>query len=279
MAELEEASDRERRRRGDQTCQPGKNLQWWACSNTKSSFVGCCSVDPCDGTECPDPPEWQQPGLDKKNPTPAIEKTTDDSDVTTVMSVGPPVAVTFSTSDDDDDITTTSARRTVHTTITVEPTTESENPWFPSPSKHTSTSDEPATDSSSPTTQFDPSSTADVLPTTDNADATPLPSSSGAAGADLPPSDSGNTGFSSLPASTRMGVYVGVPAVVALAALVLFIFIRRRRRSQGTSMRDASSPNYDDDKFLPKTMGDPTSPGQPVDGSNEPRDVFAPFGG
>ena len=283
MVELEEASDRERWRRDDQTYQPGKNLQWWACSNTKSSFVGCCSVDPCDGAECPDPPEWQEVELGKKD-----ERATSDVIVSTIRSVGPPEAVTSAVVNDDGLLTPTRisirSTKTVETTITVKPSMESENPWFATLTKHTSTSDGPTivppgepTESSS--NGLDPSTTADIIPTTGDAGATPQPSSSDPVGPDSPP-DSENAGFGSLPASTRMGVYVGVPVAVAIAAFVFFIFFRRRRRSQGqSSIRDASSPKYDDDKFLPKTTSNPTSPVQSNDGANESEDVFAPFGG
>lgn len=85
-----------------------------------------------------------------------------------------------------------------------------------------------------------------------------------------------------LPTTTIVGIAVGSGTVGLAAIFLLFYFILRHRRSKrGSSVRAASSPKYDDDKFVGTgtSLSQPTALSKSASELNQGDDVFAPFGG
>ncbi|KAK7745243.1 hypothetical protein SLS62_009795 [Diatrype stigma] len=89
-------------------------------------------------------------------------------------------------------------------------------------------------------------------------------------------------GEAQLPTPTIVGVSVGCGAGGLLALFGLFWLYRRfARAKRASSVRDASSPKYDDDKFVGTgtSLSRPTGLSKSASELNETDDVFAPFGG
>lgn len=127
------------------------------------------------------------------------------------------------------------------------------------------------------------SSTTDTLivadPTAGSQTAPTLPS------ATRPPNDGAHTeaeGQAQLATPTIVGVAVGCAAAGLVVLFALFWLYRRfARAKRPSSVRDASSPKYDDDKFVGvgTSLSRPTGLSKSASELNETNDVFAPFGG
>ncbi|RYP46711.1 hypothetical protein DL768_007144 [Monosporascus sp. mg162] len=82
-----------------------------------------------------------------------------------------------------------------------------------------------------------------------------------------------------LSSSAIIGISIGSSSAVLLVGCLLFLLIRRRKRSnRAPSVRAASPPRDHDDKFVGMSLSRPTVCNEPTVGVNGDDGVFAPFG-
>ncbi|RYP27714.1 hypothetical protein DL767_007551 [Monosporascus sp. MG133] len=259
----------------DDECPLGDNLKWWSCSNPLSHFRGCCSIDPCAGAECPDPIEWQHPNFDISDDT-TTTSTKKTTRISTVISIGPPVSVPSPI--EDDIITTTitsfdiiSGERTPFTTIVATIT-----------GGKVTTIERTTTSTDAPTSR-----TIDTVLTPSIIGDVPTPSTIETVLTDPTSSSAANTSTSStgeaeagpLSSSAIIGISIGSSSAVLLVGCLLFLLIRRRKRSnRAPSVRAASPPRHRDDKFVGMSQSRPTVYTEPTVDVNGDDGVFAPFG-
>ncbi len=292
---------------GDHACLLGDDVAWWRCGNPEGDFVGCCSMDPCDGIECPDPPQWQPLDLGSEDSPSPIKFTgepttarleqrreTDsesDSDFITstitvraTTMVGPPVSAEY-TWTVDDPITITIDTRT-STLINTHATTRASTTTRPSKSsttEETSTSQDIITEETSipESSNIYTTSVSALLTagTTELTESLPAPSAATFSTISSPYMETSEHG-AMLQTSTVVGIAVGSSAAGLIVVIFLLLFFRRRSKRL-SSVRAASPPKYDDDKFVGTgtSFSHPTALSDSTSGANEAGDVFAPFGG
>ncbi|RYO91643.1 hypothetical protein DL762_002081 [Monosporascus cannonballus] len=259
----------------DDQCPLGDKLKWWACSNPLSHFRGCCSIDPCAGAECPDPIEWQHPNLDLSDDT-ATTSTEKTTRISTRMSVGPPVSVSSST--EHDIITATiisfdiiSGELIPFTTIVI-----------------TITGSDVTVERTTTSTDAPTSRTIDTILTSSTIEDAPRSSTIKTALTDPTSSSAANNSTSStgeaesgrLSSSAIIGISIGSSSAVLFVGCLIFLLIRRRKRSNRVlSVGAASPPRHHDGKFVGTPLSRPTVSTEPTVGVNGDDDVFAPFGG
>ncbi|RYP07047.1 hypothetical protein DL764_002770 [Monosporascus ibericus] len=259
----------------DDECPLGDNLKWWVCSNLLSHFQGCCSIDPCAGAECPDPFEWQHPNFDMSDGT-TTTSTKKTTRISTIISVGPPVSVPSPT----DDIITTkitsfdiiSGERIPFTTLVATIT----GGKVTTIERTTTSTDVPS--SRAVDTVLTPSIIGDAP--TSSAIETALTDPTSSSAANNSTSSTGEAEAGPLSSSTIIGISIGSSSAVLLVGCLLFLLIRRRKRSnRAPSVRAASSPRHQDDKFVGMSLSRPTVYTEPTVGVNGDDGIFAPFGG
>jgi hypothetical protein len=172
-------------------------------------FTGCCSVDPCNLSTCPDDQGAEKEGNDK--PTKTAASPTSRLEVTVSSSVNIPVISTSSVEISE----AVSSDGPTSIVISITPTTDSESIAAP-----TTTENEAASTESEALVSPDATSTTDGI----GGIATATASSTDAAAGDT------DTGTGGLPIQQVVGICVAIGSVVVIAAFILFWLNRRRRR-------------------------------------------------
>ncbi|RYP04177.1 hypothetical protein DL765_010278 [Monosporascus sp. GIB2] len=224
--------------------------------------------------QCPlgDNLKWWHPNLDLSDDT-TTTSTEETTRISTRMSVGPPVSVPSST---EHDITTTitssyiSGEGIFSTTFVItitgsEVTVERTTPSHDAPTSRT-------LDTILTSSTIEDTSTSSTIET-----ALTDPNSSSAANSST--STTGEAEAGRLSSSAIIGISIGSSSAVLLVGCLIFLLIRRRKRSNRTpSVRAASPPGHHDDKFVGTSLSRPTVSTEPTVGVNGDDDVFAPFG-
>ncbi|KAM0484558.1 hypothetical protein ACHAPX_001984 [Trichoderma viride] len=234
-----------------------KGTAFYSC--VANSFRGCCSVDPCDLSSCPDTFGSLKDPKDPKDGDKSIVSMTDEATPTPITLSRSTASPKESAVMTDSGITHTIPNNSI-VTITRHTTIVTGRPSV-------------TTSSSS-----DPISTASGTPITESAssasEGTSFPSSTDASSA---ATSSAISGASPLSPGAIVGIAVGGVALIAIIVVTVLTLLRRKKQRRSEADFDLTQDTGRDDVVEEKHFPHPVSAHTTsTQGSSDP---FAPFGG